>query len=117
MRWSPRLAGNGFGFKCSSSKEEQMRLTLGKKLGLGFGVVLALMIVSATMTYLKSADIRQRADFAFEVRVPSVTTCKDLQRDLNQTQSKGRQAVLAGSQTDRREAAKKLFDGTWDAIG
>ncbi|MGB6387248.1 MAG: methyl-accepting chemotaxis protein [Terriglobales bacterium] len=93
-----------------------MRLTLGKKLGLGFGVILALMVFGATMSYLKSAKIRQSQDAAFEVRIPSLKAAIRLQRDLNQTQVKGRQAILAGAQPARREEAKKLFDGTWSDV-
>ena len=94
-----------------------MKLTLGKKLGLGFGVILALMVFSATMTYLKSSSMQQTQDQALDVRFPSVAAGKDLQRNLNQTQSKGRQAILAGAEPARREAAKKLFDSAWDDIG
>ncbi len=43
-------------------EEKEMKLTLGKKLGLSFGVILALMVFSATMSYKKSADIRQSQD-------------------------------------------------------
>jgi methyl-accepting chemotaxis protein len=93
-----------------------MRLTLGKKLGLGFGVILALMVFSSTMSYLKSADISESQNRALDIRVPTLEAAKDLQRDLNQTQSKGRQIVLAGAQTDRKNAGKKLFDGTWGEI-
>ena len=93
-----------------------MKLTLGKKLGLGFGVILALMVLSSTMTYLKSGDISQSQNHALDLRVPTLEASKDLQRDLNQTMSKGRQAVLAGAEQDRKEAAKKLFDGAWDGI-
>ena len=93
-----------------------MKLTLGKKLGLGFGVILALMVFSATMSYLKSADIKQSQDATFELRFPSIEAAKNLQRDLNQSQSKGRQAILAGADPDRREAAKKLFSDNWGEI-
>jgi methyl-accepting chemotaxis protein len=93
-----------------------MKLTLGKKLGLGFGVILALMVFSSTMSYLKSTDIRQSQDITFEVRIPGIAAAKELQRDLNQSQSKGRQVVLAGTQTDRKDAAKKLFDENWGEI-
>jgi len=93
-----------------------MKLTLGKKLGLGFGVILALMVFSAVMTYVKSSEIKQSQDRALDLRFPTLATAKDLQRDLNQTQSKGRQAILAGAEPARREAAKKLFDGNWGAI-
>jgi methyl-accepting chemotaxis protein len=90
-----------------------MKLTLGKKLGLGFGVVLGLMVFSAIMGYVKAGNIRASEAAAFQVRVPSLKAAIRLQRDLNQTQVKGRQAILAGTQKARLEEAKKLFEGTW----
>ena len=42
-----------------------MKLTLGKKLGLGFAVVLALMLLSAVLTYMKVDAIRDQQDRAF----------------------------------------------------
>ncbi len=94
-----------------------MKLTIGKKLGLGFGLILSLMVVSAVLTYVKAGAIQEGHDRTINMRFPSIAACKDLQRELNQTQSKGRQAVLAGTEPARREAAKKLFDDNWDAIG
>lgn len=35
-----------------------MKLTLGKKLGLGFGVILALMVFSFAMSYLRKKPSR-----------------------------------------------------------
>src|SRR5258708_2162771 len=93
-----------------------MKLTLGKKLGLGFGAILTLMLFSTIVAYIKSADIRETQDLAFERSYPTLETTRRLQRDLNQTQSKGRQIILAGTEAARREAAKKLFDGTWGDI-
>jgi len=94
-----------------------MRFTLGKKIGLGFASVLALMVFSAVLTYVKASAIKETQDRAMSVRVPTIKACTDLQRDLNQTQSKGRQAILAGGEPARLEAAKKLFDSNWDEIG
>ncbi|MFY9905654.1 MAG: methyl-accepting chemotaxis protein [Terriglobales bacterium] len=94
-----------------------MKLTIGKKLGLGFGLILSLMVVSAVLTYVKAGAIQEGHDRTINMRFPSIAACKDLQRELNQTQSKGRQAVLAGTEPARREAAKKSFDDNWDAIG
>jgi len=51
------------------------------------------------------------------LRVPTIVALKDLQRDLNQAQSKGRQVILAGGESARWEAASKIFDSNWDAIG
>jgi len=86
-----------------------MKFTLGRKLALGFGAILALMLFSSAMTYVKSSDIRKLQDAALDLRVPSLETAKTLQRDLNQTQNKGRQVILSGAQNDRASAAQKLF--------
>jgi methyl-accepting chemotaxis protein len=94
-----------------------MKLTLGKKLGLGFGVILTLMVLSAVLTYVKASSIQETQVRAMTVRVPSIGALKDLQRDLNQAQSKGRQAVLSGNDSARWEAAKRGFDSAWDDIG
>jgi len=94
-----------------------MRLTLGKKLGLGFGVILALMVLSAVLTFVKSSAVKEIQEVAMTVRVPTIGALKDLQRDLNQTMSKSRQAVLAGGQSDRWEEAKRVFDSNWDDVG
>jgi methyl-accepting chemotaxis protein len=93
-----------------------MRLTLGKKLGLGFGAVLSLMICSTVLGYLKSEQIRQAQARFMSLRVPTISALKDFQKDLNQAQSKGRQATLAGTQAARREEAQKLFNDAWEDI-
>jgi methyl-accepting chemotaxis protein len=93
-----------------------MKFTLGKKLGLGFGGILALMVFSSGMSYIKSASIKQSQDYTFEVRIPSLAAAKDLQRDLNLVALKARQAILAGTNPPRRNAAKDLFDGAWKRI-
>ena len=91
-----------------------MRLSLGKKLGLGFACVLTLMVFSAVLTYSKGSAINDTQNHVMAVRVPSVNALLDLQKELNQTQSKGRQVVLAGTDSARRESAQKLFDTAWD---
>jgi len=90
-----------------------MKFTLGKKLGLGFGIVLALMVLSAVLSYFKAAEINRDSELLIKTRVPTINALKDLQRDLNQTASKGRQTILTGSQIARREEAKRLFEGAW----
>jgi methyl-accepting chemotaxis protein len=94
-----------------------MKLTLGKKLGLGFGVILALMVFSAAMNYVRSTNIRKSEDAAIELRFPAIEVARMLQRDLNYTQVKGRQAILAGTDPPRWEEAKKAFHGAWNSIG
>jgi methyl-accepting chemotaxis protein len=94
-----------------------MKLTLGKKLGLGFGVILALMVLSVTLTYSKASAIKETQTLITEVRVPTIGALKDLQRELNQTQSKGRQAILGGTDPARSAAGKNSFDVSWGEIG
>ena len=86
-----------------------MKLTLGKKLGLGFGVILALMVLSTVMTYWKVADIKQSQDGVFSLSFPSVETARKLQRDLNQAGSKGRQAILAGAEPGQKRGYEEAF--------
>ena len=93
-----------------------MRLTLGRKLGLGFGVILGLIVVDTTLTYLQANAIKMHQDRAMGVSMPTLETCRNLQKDLNQTQSKGRQVLLAGTETARRESAKKAFNEAWGDI-
>jgi len=94
-----------------------MKLTLGKKLAVGFGVILALMVLSAILAGMKASAIRETEQRVTGVRAPTISAAKDLQRDLIQTQSKGRQVILAGSDSARSEPAKKSFDSAWDDLG
>jgi methyl-accepting chemotaxis protein len=94
-----------------------MKLTLGKKLGLGFGVILGLMVFSAVVNYFRTADIRRSEDTTIEMRFPAIEIARMLQRDLNYTQVKGRQAILAGTELARWQEAKKAFEGAWSSIG
>jgi len=96
------------------SEEKEMKLTLGRKLGLGFGVILALMVFSSMMTYLKSGEIKQSQDRALDLRFPTVAALKDVRTNLNATQNKGRQVILAGTDSARREAGRAAFGQAWD---
>ena len=94
----------------------EMKLTLGKKLGLGFASVLFLMILGVGLTFVKVGGIKDSQDHTLNVRFPGITTSKDLQRDLNQTASETRQAILAGADSARREEAKKAVEEVWNNI-
>jgi len=87
-----------------------MKLTVGKKLALGFGVVLVLMIASTTIVYLKARHVNEIRLIITTMRVPSVIALEDLQRDLNQAGSKARQAVLSANNKEHFDKAKSLFD-------
>jgi methyl-accepting chemotaxis protein len=90
-----------------------MKFTIGKKLGLGFAMVLGLMIISSGLVYFKARDIRD-VDARAEIHTSTQKALFEMQRDLNQTMSKGRQATLAGTEQARREVGRKAFDLAWD---
>jgi methyl-accepting chemotaxis protein len=95
---------------------EKMKFTLGKKLCLGFGVVLSFLVFSSAMGYLKARRISRSEENTFGVSLPSQKAAIQLQRDLNQTQVKGRQTILAGSQPARLTETRKLFEDTWTDV-
>src|SRR5258708_13147455 len=82
-------------------KRTEMRLTLGRKLGLGFGVILTLIVVDTTLTYRQANAIKMNQDRAMEVSVPSLETCRNFQTDLTQTHTTGPHVTLARPQTPR----------------
>lgn len=91
----------------------RMRLTLGKKIGAGFGCVLVLMVVSTVLTYWEVSSMRQIREGALTIRIPTIVALKDLQRDLTQTQNKARQLVLEGRGARPRDAATVSFNEAW----
>jgi len=93
-----------------------MKFTIGKKLGLAFATLLGLMVISSGLAYLKAQVIRETEARMTDIRVPSQNAIYELQRDLNQSMSKGRQATLAGTEQARRDVARKAFDSAWDDI-
>ena len=94
----------------------KMKLTLGKELGLGFGTILLLMLVSAGMSYIKLADIREAQQNILEVRAPTIEACKDLQSHLQEAASDARQGILAGENPARRAVAAASFASAWESI-
>ena len=82
----------------------------------GFASILLLMIGSAILLYSKSVEIRKLETLSLTVTAPSFQLSTALQRDLNQTQSKGREAALAGSNSARSQVAWGRYKEAWDAV-
>ena len=93
-----------------------MRLTLGRKLGLGFGVILTLIVVDTTLTYLQANAIKTNQDRAMGVSMPTLETCTNLRKDLDQTLSWDRQMILADSGAANRHSAKLAVDAGWEEL-
>ncbi len=90
-----------------------MKLKIGTKLGLGFAAVLLLMIVSGTIAYLKSAEVKDIYNYILTSRVPSIRATEALRDDLDYAGNKTRQAILAGTQPARKEDAQRRWEAAW----
>ena len=93
-----------------------MKLTLGAKLGLGFGAILALTLLSAVLTNLKSSSIRENQNELTETLIPSLNTVRKLQNDLSTSESKARKTILAGTQPALRDSALKSYNTAWENL-
>jgi methyl-accepting chemotaxis protein len=93
-----------------------MKIRLGKKLALAFGTIVTLMVVSSGLCHFKAEQISRGDTAAFSTCFPTVQYLVALQRDLNQTMSNGRQAILAGTEAPRREEARALFQAAWNEV-
>ena len=90
-----------------------MKLTVGRKLGLGFGVILVLMVVSSTLDYRKSEEIQAIEHYILSNRVPSIRGLAEIRDRLDYSGNKARQAILSASDPAREDAARKAFDDGW----
>jgi methyl-accepting chemotaxis protein len=90
-----------------------MKFTIAKKLGLGFGVLLALMMLSSGLAYMKLREIQANETELTDLRVPSRELSAELQAGLNQVQDDGRLVILAGTQQARKDIGQKKFESDW----
>ncbi len=93
-----------------------MKLRIGMKLGMGFGVVLLLMVVSSLFTYIRMAEIQRDMHLLSVTRIPTLDTARQLQNHINYTANKARHTILAGTETSRRAAGQKAFEDGWATI-
>ncbi|MGA2004252.1 MAG: methyl-accepting chemotaxis protein [Terriglobales bacterium] len=90
-----------------------MKLTIGRKLGGGFGIVLALIVISTALNYWKTGDITSSVNVLVGRRAPTLIAITKLSGDLNDTGSRTRQAILTGGATGPKEEAKQHLDADW----
>ena len=63
----------------------KLRFTIGRKIGLGFGVIIFLFIVASVLTNVTLNDSRKKTDQVTEIYNPSVTALKELDNLLNRS--------------------------------
>jgi methyl-accepting chemotaxis protein len=93
-----------------------MKFTVAMKLATGFASILALMIVTTMVVRQKSLEIRRVETLILTVTTPSYQLSTALQRDLNVTQARAREAILSGSNVQRSDAAWTRYAGRLEEI-
>ena len=96
--------------------ERDMKLKVGAKLGLGFGIILVLMLVSGVLSYMKLSVIRENAERITQMRIPTMEAARVLQDRLDYAANKARQTILAGTDPTRRAAAQQAFEEGWASV-
>jgi methyl-accepting chemotaxis protein len=91
-----------------------MKLKIGAKLGLGFGLILLVMALSSLLSYFRLTTIEKNAATITQMRVPTLDSLRRLQTDIQQSASKSRQTILAGSDPARRGKGLASYDDAWD---
>ena len=93
-----------------------MKITLGRKLGIGFGVVLFLIVANNTVAYLNLSHLRHQQDQMISLRIPSMDRSMDLIAQVYYSASKVRESILmsndsqiaASADAAHAEAAHKI---------
>lgn len=88
-----------------------MRLTIGKKLMAGFGLVLSLLVVVAGVVHVQTNRVRTATDEVVEKSVPAVDLCLKLQGEIHHALSMHRGYMILGLQSIAEERLE-----AWEAI-
>ncbi len=91
-------------------------MTIGRKLGLGFGAVLLLMAASATVVYLSVAQMNASADNVVDHAFPTVTACDRMLNGLNHSVAALRGYIILGDDPKQAEKFKHDRSVAWKNI-
>ena len=94
-----------------------MKLTIRRKLGFGFGAILAIMAAGSILEYSKLQAIERNEKNMVDIRVPSLDAARKAQDALDYSGAKARHFILAGGEPARRETARKSFETAWSRVG
>lgn len=93
-----------------------MKLTIGKKLGISFGIILLLMTISASITYSLIVKDEIIQDRILNQRMKTVLLGKDIINGINQSLAGLRGYMILGDEPKKAKAMKSSRMAAWDAI-
>lgn len=93
-----------------------MKLTIGKKLGLGFTAVILLMAVSSAVAYIRISDVNRRAMDLVDDDFPTVRALDSILNGLNGSLAGLRGFLILGNDTEYAEFFKSERRLSWQDI-
>ncbi|MEX0729073.1 MAG: methyl-accepting chemotaxis protein [Planctomycetaceae bacterium] len=93
-----------------------MTFSIGKQLGLGFGAVIGLMVVSTAIAYFNLRDMNRAVNDVFDEAVPTVRTCDKLLYNVNESVTALRGFVLLGASPEYAHTFKADRANAWKNI-
>jgi len=93
-----------------------MKLTLGKKLGLGFGALIALMVLSSIVAYSKLDLMEGLESQVVDQRLPSTLATRDLMNGVNHSLAALRGYVILGADPQKAKLFKDDRAAAWKGI-
>lgn len=93
-----------------------MRLTIGKKLACGFGVVILLMVATATIAYVKVAEMNRNVAEVVDEVFPTIGACDRLMNGVNQTAAALRGYIILNADPQQAEQLKASRADGWIVI-
>ena len=91
-------------------------MTIGRKLGIGFGAVLLLMVASATIVYFSVARMKASADKVVDHAFPSVAACDQMLSSLNHSVAALRGYIILGDDAKQAEKFQQDRSMAWKNI-
>jgi len=98
------------------SERLTMKFTIGKKLALGFGAMMLLIIISSALAYWELAEVNEIEKRIIEQRQPTVLVGRDLLNGVNQSLAGLRGYMILGADPAKAEAFKNNRADAWQNI-
>ncbi|MBK9187810.1 MAG: methyl-accepting chemotaxis protein [Phycisphaerales bacterium] len=94
-----------------------MRLTIARRLTLGFSSLVLLLIAVAGFSIKEITDLGKLTQSMTDIRFPTVMSASQFETAINESASSLRGYVILGHDETRGAAMKKSRDGAWAQIG
>ncbi len=83
-----------------------MKLSIGRKLGIGFTAISLLTVCSSLITYMKISTMHRLDQSMVTLRIPAMENSREFIAHLNQVSSKAREFILIGDNPDLSARSK-----------